>query len=277
MVKNGPRIDLSDETIADGLRRRNGRDTRQVARGVGAAQLEACAAEIDRECGTRVFALTGHILDRMITAATTRVARISGRAWLLGMLLALTGTVAPAAQPAQGMLLIASPDMGGSWFEKTVVLLIQHDEFGSVGLVINRPTDMAPVEVLPDIAGLGQFRGKLYVGGPVEAYAVMMLIRSDRVPPDAEHVFDDVYASGSQELLREMVESGESAGRVRLYAGYAGWVPGQLEAEIRRGSWTVVTAAEQHVFSAEPGSIWKQLAPPTRPIIVRRAERVTAF
>jgi len=215
----------------------------------------------------------------MITAAKTRVARdhAGTRAWLAGLLLALMTATATAAAPSQGMLLIANPDMRGTWFAKSVILLIQHDEFGSVGLVINRPTDMAPADALPDVAGLGQFQGHLYIGGPVEGYGVMMLVRSNEAPSDAEHVFANVYASGSQELLRDLVRRGESADRIRLYAGYAGWVPGQLDTEIRRGSWTVVAAAEKHVFSADPGRVWERLAPPSQPIIVRRADDVTRF
>ena len=90
----------------------------------------------------------------------------------------------------------------------------------------------------------------------------MMLVRSDEAPSEAEHVFDNVYASGSQDLLRDLVQSGESADRVRLYAGYAGWVTGQLDAEIRRGSWTIVAAAEKYVFSSDPGGVWERLVPP---------------
>lgn len=175
------------------------------------------------------------------------------------------------------MLLIASRDMNGSWFARSVILLIQHDEFGTVGLVLNRPTDVAPVDMLPDIAGIGQLQGKLHIGGPVEGHGVMMLVRSDRTPADAEHVFADVYASGSIELLQEIARLGDSANRIRLYAGYAGWVPGQLEMEIRRGSWTVVPAEQEYVFSSDPDAIWERLAPTSEPIIVMHGEPSARF
>jgi len=215
----------------------------------------------------------------MITAGKIRVARDRAGmlACLIGLLIVSVATNATAAPPAQGMLLIANPDMRGTWFARSVILLVQHDEFGSVGLVINRPTNMPPADVLPDVAGLSQFQGKLFIGGPVEGLGVMMLVRSVEAPSEAEHVFDNVYASGSQDLLRDLVQSGESADRVRLYAGYAGWVPDQLDAEIRRGSWTVVAAAEKYVFSSDPGGVWERLVPPAQPIIVRRADGVRRF
>jgi putative transcriptional regulator len=171
--------------------------------------------------------------------------------------------------PARGMFLIANPEMTGSWFAEAVILLVQHDETGSLGLIVNRPTDVSPAEALPGVDGIDAFSGTLFIGGPVEAYGVLMLVRSEVEPADAAHVFADVYASGSQALLRESVRSRQSAERVRLYSGYAGWAPGQLDSEIRRGSWTVVPASAQHVFSTEPEKVWRKLAPAARAIIVR--------
>jgi putative transcriptional regulator len=215
----------------------------------------------------------------MITAANLPwpAARAALLVALLGASALLSASPVRALPPAQGTLLVANPDMRGTWFARSVVLLIQHDESGTVGLIVNRPTDTAPVDVLPDVAGLTRFEGDLYIGGPVETYGIMMLVRTDEPPPDAEHVFANVYASGSLDLLQSMVAGGTSAHRVRLYAGYAGWIPGQLDAEIRRGSWTVVAAAEQHVFSNDPEGVWKRLAPPSQPIIVRRDDGVVRY
>ncbi|NND36252.1 MAG: hypothetical protein HKN81_03865 [Gammaproteobacteria bacterium] len=209
----------------------------------------------------------------MITAADLPVVA-RRRAAALAATLLVTGfapmiaVAAPA--PAQGMLLVASPDMRGTWFARSVILLIQHDESGTVGLVINRPTEMAPADMLPEVSGLANLRGKLYIGGPVERYGVMMLVRSDSPPDDGEHIFADVYASGSTELLDEVLRRKDAPARLRLYAGYAGWVPGQLDAEIRRGSWLVVPAERGYVFSSDPDEIWDLLAPASKPIIVRR-------
>lgn len=175
--------------------------------------------------------------------------------------------------PERGMFLVATQDLVGSGFSRSVILLIQHDADGTMGLIINKRTNFDATELLPDIEGIARFNGSLYVGGPVATYGVMMLIKSGVRPSDAAHVFADVYASGSQELLLAIVNSGDAADRVRLYAGHAGWLPGQLDAEIERGSWDVIPAHENLVFSRDPDTIWKHLSPPARPIIVQRGER----
>lgn len=205
----------------------------------------------------------------MITAAKTCAWRL-----LVAVLACLFVGAALARdqnEPARGMFLIANPELRGTWFSQTVILLIQHDRFGTVGVIINRPTDMTAADLWPETAGLSQLQGNLYLGGPVERDGVTMLVRSEAPPADAEHVFADVYASGSEQLLVDIVRGGESADRVRLYAGYAGWSPGQLDAEVARGSWTVMQASEKIVFADDPAVIWDQLVPSTRPIIVWRA------
>jgi len=101
-----------------------------------------------------------------------------------------------------------------------------------------------------------------------------LLVRSKAPPDDAAHVFGDVYASGSRELLLDIIHGEDSSNRVRLYAGYAGWTPGQLDAEIARGSWTILPANEDLVFSSAPDEIWELLEPSSRPIIVRRDDGI---
>ncbi|MFQ5635499.1 MAG: YqgE/AlgH family protein [Gammaproteobacteria bacterium] len=207
----------------------------------------------------------------MITAANKRVAHARPRlACLLVALTIVTGLAHAGPEPARGMLLVASPDMRGTWFARSVILLIQHDESGTAGLLINRQTDITPAELLPGVGGLNRLRHKLYIGGPVAGRGITMLVESEAPPDRAQHVFADVYASGNEQLLLEIADRGEAAQRIRLYAGYAGWVPGQLEAEIRRGSWTVMPAAATLVFSTAPGDLWEHLVPAARAIIVRR-------
>ncbi len=175
--------------------------------------------------------------------------------------------------PERGMFLVATPDLGNSGFSRSVILLIQHDADGTMGLIINQRTNFDPAILLPDIEGLARFGGSLYAGGPVATYGVMMLVKSGVPPGDAAHVFADVYASGSKELLLDIVKRGDAANRVRLYAGHAGWLAGQLDEEIERGSWIVTPANESLVFSGDPDSVWKHLSPTTRPIIVQQGKR----
>lgn len=185
------------------------------------------------------------------------------------------GILAPVTQllaadaPAQGRFLVATRDLQGSFFAETVILLVQHDELGTMGLIVNQPSDVGLATMLPEIHNLVEFDGNLYIGGPVSTYGIMMLVHSEREPAESEHIFGNVYASGSRDLLLEMLNDADALSRIRLYAGHAGWSPGQLDSEIARGSWEVVPANEAMVFSREPGEIWKKLAPPPRRIIVQ--------
>jgi putative transcriptional regulator len=217
----------------------------------------------------------------MIPAATgeklRQVRNTSGHllAAALAVVLAGIGAGAPvsalsaADAPTAGSFLVATRDLQESWFSQTVILLVQHDESGTMGLVINQPSEIQLTEMLPEVSHLPESDRKLYIGGPVATYGVTILIQSDRELKDAEHVFGNVYASGSRELLIEMLYNDESAHHVHLYAGHSGWSPGQLDREIARGSWAVIPADEGMIFSADPAQIWRKLAPPERRMIVR--------
>jgi len=211
----------------------------------------------------------------MIPAATVHNLRPILRRFLLttgGLVVFTSLCIAPGPllagdEPAPGMFLIATRDLVGSGFSESVVLLIQHDEHGTMGLVINQPTDIDLATIVPEVSD--NVVSRLYLGGPVATYGIMLLIKNAESLNDAIHVFGEIYASGSRDLLLELMEKANAESSIRLYAGHAGWSPGQLDYEIARGSWQVVPASERIIFSEEPLKIWQQLAPPSRPIIVR--------
>jgi len=186
---------------------------------------------------------------------------------LLAGLNVFPGLMLANDEPAQGMFLIATRDLTRSGFSESVVLLIQHDENGTMGLVINQPTDIDLATIVPELSD--NIVSNLYLGGPVATNGIMLLIKSTDALNDAIHVFGNIYASGSRDLLLELTDKSNSESSIRLYAGHAGWSPGQLDYEIKRGSWQVVPASERIIFSEEPLEIWQQLVPPSRPIIVR--------
>jgi len=178
---------------------------------------------------------------------------------LMSGLVLSVGDVQAQRAPAAGMFLVASRDLRGSGFAESVILILHHDADGTMGLIVNQPTNTNPAELLSDITGLEDYNGKLFVGGPVAAWGVIMLLHSDRTPANAEHIFGNVYTSGDRELLSQLVSSVAFEPRIRLYAGHAGWAPGQLDAEIKRGSWLVVPAEEEFIFTTRPSGIWQQL------------------
>jgi len=168
------------------------------------------------------------------------------------------GTAAADERPAKGKLLVATELIRGDIFVHTVVLLLHYDETGAVGLVINRPTDVAPRELLPDDDEIADYDGTLYWGGPVEMDSLRALLRSDSPPDSAERIADSVYLVPFDDALADL--SGGVA-RLRFFIGIAGWAPGQLELELAAGSWTVAPATDDRVFAKGPAALWHRLAP----------------
>jgi putative transcriptional regulator len=161
--------------------------------------------------------------------------------------------------PGDAKLLVATEKVGGDIFVQTVILLLQHDETGAIGLVINRPTEVGMDELVDDDDALSAYSGPIYWGGPVQMNSLSALMKSDTSPGDAESVFGSVYLVPVNDTQKDALQD---RSRLRLYIGYAGWAPGQLDHEIARGSWHVVPASEEVVFAKDPGELWKQLVPP---------------
>ena len=154
----------------------------------------------------------------------------------------------------KGHLLIASPKLRDPNFFRSVVLLVQHDERGSLGLVLNRPMELTIREAWKQLSEMPcQVEGNLHKGGPCEG--VLMALHTDLEASDVE-VFDGVHFSTTKDAIEHLVS--HTGGSVRLFVGYAGWSPGQLENELTEGAWLTTPATTQYVFDASQGS-WELL------------------
>jgi putative transcriptional regulator len=160
---------------------------------------------------------------------------------------------------AGGKFLIASRELIDFNFSQTVVLLIEYGPNGAMGLIINRPTEARLSELLPDIEELAHREENLFIGGPVARNQLLMLIRSDREIEGTHLVFEDVYVSTSRTVLEEMANRSGKGESFRIYAGYAGWAPGQLDQEFSRGDWHVLRADKETLFEKESSQIWNEL------------------
>jgi putative transcriptional regulator len=161
---------------------------------------------------------------------------------------------------AKGKFLVASRQLQDPNFRETVVLLIDYGLDGAMGLVINRPSAVKLATVFPDIEELKQRKDTIYVGGPVAVNQMLLLIRSSKVPEDAAAVAPGVYISSSWKVLeRLMKKKAPEDQRFRLFAGYAGWAPSQLDFERTRGDWHVIKADAESVFSQNPSELWPEL------------------
>ena len=165
----------------------------------------------------------------------------------------------PEVVLSQGKFLVASRNMQDPRFKETVILLIDYGMHGAVGLIINRPTEVKLSTLFPDIENLQQRKDTVYIGGPVEYNKMMMIIKSGANPDQSKHIFEDIYVSSSRALLRQMVDDIDEKMRFRMYAGYAGWAPRQLDQEILRGGWHVLKADSKTVFDKDSSEIWPEL------------------
>lgn len=178
--------------------------------------------------------------------------------WLVGIAWLLPTAGNADNVPAQGKLLVATEVVQGEIFAKTVVLLLHYDETGAFGLVVNRPTDVKPDELLADEDAIAGYRGTLFWGGPVQMGSLRALLLTDEPPEGAEKIIESVYLVSYEDALEGVPKDPAS---LRFFIGYAGWAPGQLDNELARGSWRVLPASDELVFAEEPRGLWKRLAP----------------
>jgi putative transcriptional regulator len=158
-------------------------------------------------------------------------------------------------QYLKGQLLLDSGELSGSFFQRTVLLICQHDAEGAFGLVLNRETGSKAGEMI--VADLPETLKEypLFVGGPVQPTALSFL-HSDSFIPDAT-VLPNLILGHSLDSLVEIGESFSATKKVRLFAGYAGWSPGQLESEMKRKAWLAHPASLELIFDTPPGKLWQ--------------------
>ena len=189
------------------------------------------------------------------------------------VILGARATEKETVAPAQGVFLVSKSEIEGGPFYQSVVLLLAHSDKGTLGLIVNRLTEIPLAEALPGLGG--ETSHELYFGGPVELSGLLYLFRSDKPQEDAEHVMGNVYYSGDRKLLEELMEPEkkptENKVELHLFIGHSGWAPGQLDAELVRGSWDVVRADAFTVFGKDPATMWDELSKDSR--VIARSSR----
>lgn len=157
----------------------------------------------------------------------------------------------------QGQLLLDSGQLGGSFFQRTVVLICKHDAEGAFGLVLNRSVGKTVGELI--IADLPETlkAAPLYLGGPVQPGALSYL-HTDSFIPEAD-VLPNLALGHSLDDLLELSENFSPTRKVRMFAGYAGWSPGQLEGEMKRKSWLTFPASLDLVFETPADELWQSI------------------
>jgi putative transcriptional regulator len=164
-----------------------------------------------------------------------------------------------------GYFLISEFDLLDPNFYRSVILMIAHDDDGAFGLVVNRPSPMTLGEVIEGVEDSPAASIPVFVGGPVQQNALFVLHMSRSREAATEMLKKPLEGITFEPATRSLVEylTGEWAALpeaerpvVRIYAGYSGWGPGQLEGELKRASWVVLKATEQIVFDPDPQAAW---------------------
>lgn len=187
--------------------------------------------------------------------------RIAPVVALLAMLVLVPGAAtAEGSESLAGSLLVAAPELGDPNFEQTVVLMLQDDEQGALGVVINRPYGKAPTGELLRRLGVdpGDAKGEteLFYGGPVEPEIGMVVHGTDYALPGTHEVASGIAVTSDPKALADMAQ-GKGPHQAIPVLGYAGWAPGQLASELAQGAWFTLPADPALVFTSDPTQLWK--------------------
>lgn len=164
-----------------------------------------------------------------------------------------------ATTPAAGVLLVAHRELLSPAFTQSVVLLLRHDARGTIGVIVNRRTRFALADLLPDL-GDGKVTGhSVFLGGPVAPQVVVMLMRREKPAIGIERVTDEIAFSTEREVLAQLIARNKPAADVRFYVGHASWAARQLDAELARGAWYVVSTTADTIFGDDEENLWERL------------------
>jgi len=161
------------------------------------------------------------------------------------------------AESLRGKLILASPVLRDPNFVRSVVLIAEHTDEGAMGLVLNRPAAATVGEAVPDLSWLAGDEEPVYVGGPVAETAVIVLAEFDRPELAGAIVEDDLGFIGADADDADRLDG--AIRRARVFAGHAGWGPGQLEGELEEEAWITAVFLPEDAFTDEPSQLWSRV------------------
>ena len=160
------------------------------------------------------------------------------------------------ASVGRGAILVANPSMEDQNFQHTVLLILEHGQNGTIGVILNRTTDVLLSEVLPDLVILRGTPYRLFTGGPVERRQLVLLFRLKDPRPDTRFISGGIYM-GTPTVLERILTQPQPAETFRAFSGFAGWAPGQLEQELLEEAWSVLPEDSLNIFDKDPATLWK--------------------
>lgn len=185
--------------------------------------------------------------------------------WVGTVLLLAVSTILPVARaepppPLPSLLLIASDRIDDPRFQKSVVLVTRHGGRGTIGIILNRPLDVTLTKLFPSLPPAAAGNRKVFFGGPV-ATGRLVFAFGERQHADKAtlEVHPGIFLGHATDLLGRLLRHTPPLAQLRVFAGHAGWAPGQLEHEIARGDWYLLPVDEKPVFTDAPERLWSEL------------------
>jgi putative transcriptional regulator len=160
-------------------------------------------------------------------------------------------------KPAKGRLLIAEPGISEMYFKRSVVLITEHNDEGTIGFVLNKPVDLKLHDALVDFDG---FSNDLYLGGPVSKSNLFYIHTLGEKIEGARKILNGLYWGGEFEMIKDLIKSKQAhPSEIKFFIGYSGWDAGQLEAELEVNSWVVAPTNSEEIMTLKTDEIWGQV------------------
>lgn len=159
--------------------------------------------------------------------------------------------------PEKGKILISEPFLNDPNFKRSIILLSEHGEEGSVGFILNKPTKLRINQVLDDFP---DFDAPVYLGGPVQINTLQFIHRLGNMIEGSTEICDGLYWGGNFDYLKLLIEANQvTPDDFRFFIGYSGWTEGQLDDELKINSWIVTSTSVENIFSEEPDKMWREI------------------
>ena len=160
-------------------------------------------------------------------------------------------------KPAQGRLLLSEPTLRDQFFSRSVVLLAEHNDNGSFGLIVNKPLYVNFNEIVKDFPPLDC---KLYIGGPVKTDSIFILHTLGNTIESSLEIMDGLYWGGNIEQIKDLISKQLiPQDAIRFFIGYAGWNSGQLQTELQENSWLIINSKLEQIMHHQPENLWSNM------------------
>jgi len=158
-------------------------------------------------------------------------------------------------KPTKGSLLISEPTLKDAYFNRSVILLVEHNQDGTVGFIINKPID---IEINSIVNDLDDIHASVFFGGPVNKDNLFFIHTFGKEIEGAKQVTENLFWGGDFNMIKDVIRKDISKiNQVRFFIGYSGWDPGQLDQELELNSWVVNSNIDDNILKQEPKNIWK--------------------